>query len=155
MSRFSKIEVTSHHQGQVLTLTLASGRGNVLDREMILELTEAVQSEARRPDVKALVFQGKGEHFCYGASVLEHRRKHAAQMLTGFHNLLRSMIDLSKPGVALVRGRCLGGGLELAWFLPVDICCRRRQLWPTRDRAGGVPPGRIPHSALAGGPTGS
>ncbi len=37
-------------------------------------------------------------------------------MLTGFHNLLRSMIDLSKPGVALVRGRCLGGGLELAGF---------------------------------------
>ena len=66
VSRFSKIAVTSHHQGQVLTLTLASGRGNVLDREMILELTEAVQSEARRPDVKALVFQGKGSTSAMG-----------------------------------------------------------------------------------------
>ncbi len=116
MSRFNKIEVSQQHQGQVLTLTLASGRGNVLDGEMISELTEVVQSEARGSDVKALVFQGKGEHFCYGASVQEHRREHAAEMLAGFHTLLRSMIDLSKPGLALIRGCCLGGGLELAGF---------------------------------------
>ncbi len=116
MNRFNKIEVSHQHQGQVLTLTLASGRGNILDGEMISELTEVVQSEARRSDIKALVFQGKGEHFCYGASVPEHRRERAAEMLAGLHDLLRSMIDLSKPCVALIRGCCLGGGLELAGF---------------------------------------
>ena len=116
MSRFNKIEVSRQHQGQVLTLTLASGRGNVLDGEMISELTEVVQSEAGQSDVKALVFQGKGEHFCYGASVPEHRREYAADMLAGLHDLLRSLIHLSKPGVALIRGCCLGGGLELAGF---------------------------------------
>ncbi len=116
MSRFNKIDVTQQHQGQVLTLTLSSGRGNVLDGEMISELTQVVQSEARRPDVKALLFQGEGEHFCYGASVPEHRKEYAAEMLAGLHDLLRSIIDLSKPGIALIRGCCLGGGLELAGF---------------------------------------
>ena len=62
------------------------------------------------------MFQGKGEHFCYGASVPEHRREHVAEMLTGLHDLLRSIIDLSKPGLALIRGCCLGGKLELAVF---------------------------------------
>ena len=136
MSRFNKIEVSHQHQGQVLTLTLSSGRGNVLDREMISELMEVVRSEARCPDVKALVFQGKGEHFSYGASVPEHRREYAAEMLAGLHSLLRSMIDLSKPGVALVR-------------------CRRGKLWPARDWSGSVPAGGLSHSSLAGGPTGS
>ena len=44
MSRFNKIEISQQHQGEVLTLTLASRQGNVLDGEMISELTEVVQS---------------------------------------------------------------------------------------------------------------
>ena len=79
-------------------MTLAAGRGNVLDGEMIAELTEVVNSQAREEDVKALVLAGQGEHFCYGTSIPEHRKDQAPEMLAGFHALLRSLVDLSKPG---------------------------------------------------------
>ena len=116
MSRYRKIICEPLHDGQVLGLTLSSPKGNVLDCEMIGELTEAVRCRAARPPVKALLFQGQGEHFCYGASVAEHQKEQAEGMLKALRGLLCSLIQAGRPCLALVRGCCLGGGLELAAF---------------------------------------
>jgi cyclohexa-1,5-dienecarbonyl-CoA hydratase len=37
-------------------------------------------------------------------------------MLRGFHGLFRTMLDVPVVWLAAVRGRCLGGGMELASF---------------------------------------
>ena len=37
-------------------------------------------------------------------------------MLSAFHQLFREIIETGKPTFALVRGQCLGGGMELATF---------------------------------------
>jgi cyclohexa-1,5-dienecarbonyl-CoA hydratase len=66
------------------------------------------------PRLKAIVFEGAGAHFCFGASVAEHTRERAPGMLRQFHALFRRLAALSVPTVAVVRGACLGGGLELA-----------------------------------------
>jgi len=114
MSRFSKIKVDPSHDGQVLWLTLDAPKGNVLDGEMMTELTEALSEEARAPGVKAIVFRGSGDHFSFGASVAEHRRPLVAGMLTVFHGLMRTVLETARPTAAAVSGQCLGGGLELA-----------------------------------------
>ncbi|MFQ5706602.1 MAG: enoyl-CoA hydratase-related protein [bacterium] len=116
MSELNKTEKDFPYDQQVLRLTLNAPKGNVLDKEMMTELSQAIQQEGQRPSVKALVFQGAGDHFSFGASVADHQKEFVAEMLTIFHQLMRALIETSKPMFALVRGQCLGGGLELAAF---------------------------------------
>ncbi len=116
MAEFNKIKIDLSHEEQVLNLTLNAPKGNVLDKEMMIELTQAVQEQGQRPSVKALVFLGEGKHFSFGASVPEHQKEFVEEMLKTFHQFFRTLIATSKPTLAVVRGQCLGGGLELAAF---------------------------------------
>jgi cyclohexa-1,5-dienecarbonyl-CoA hydratase len=116
MSEFKKIRVGIKFDSQILNLTLNAPKGNVLDREMMSELIEAIQKKGPGPAIKAFVFQGAGEHFSFGASVPEHQKEFVPKMLATFHDLFRTLIKVNKPSFALVRGQCLGGGFELAAF---------------------------------------
>jgi cyclohexa-1,5-dienecarbonyl-CoA hydratase len=116
MTEFKKIRTDFRNDDQVLALTLNSPKGNVLDREMMTELITVIKENGSVPSVKALVFQGAGDHFSFGASVPEHQKELAPQMLATFHDLFRALMASNKPCIALVRGQCLGGGFELAMF---------------------------------------
>lgn len=116
MTDFNKLKVDLSHDSQVLNLTLNAPKGNVLDKEMMSGLQKAIEREAAQNSVKAIVLRGEGAHFSFGASVPEHKKENVAEMLATFHGLLRALIVTSKPMFALVRGQCLGGGLELAAF---------------------------------------
>jgi cyclohexa-1,5-dienecarbonyl-CoA hydratase len=116
MADFKKIKLDFKNDSQVLTLTLNAPKGNVLDREMMIALIAAIKEQGNAPSTKALVFQGEGGHFSFGASVPEHQKEFAPQMLATFHDLFRTLIAVNKPCIALVRGQCLGGGFELAMF---------------------------------------
>jgi len=100
--------------GAVLHLTLNAPKANVLDSAMIAGLLAAIDAHAGRADLKAIVFRGEGGQFCYGASVAEHVKERAPGMLSEFHGLFRRLAELAVPTAALVEGRCLGGGMELA-----------------------------------------
>jgi len=125
---------------QALSITLNSPKGNVLDREMILQLTDAVQTAAATREIKALVFQGAGEHFSYGASIPEHQPEVVADLLSKFHDLFRTLIEFSKPTLALVRGQCLGGGLELAAFCNWIFAGENAQFGQPEIKLGVFPP---------------
>lgn len=116
MAQYQKIKSDLSHENQILTLTLNAPKGNVLDREMMAELITAIKESGSAPPLKALVFQGAGEHFSFGASVPEHQKEFVAQMLATFHDLFRALIAINKPCIAMVRGQCFGGGFELAMF---------------------------------------
>jgi cyclohexa-1,5-dienecarbonyl-CoA hydratase len=110
-----KIKSTLTHSGAVLRVQLDAPPGNVLDRVMIEELRALLRQIATQP-IKALVLEGAGENFSYGASIEEHRADQVADMLQRFHALFRELLEFSRPTIAVVRGACLGGGLELASF---------------------------------------
>lgn len=99
---------------RVLHLLLDAPKGNLLDARMIAGLGEALARHGASPMLRALVFEGRGAHFSFGASVAEHTKAEAPAMLTALHGLFRSLAALAIPTVAVVRGACLGGGLELA-----------------------------------------
>ncbi len=101
--------------GRVLVLELDKGRGNILDRPMVAALRKGLKL-AREPRVAAVVLHGRGDHFSFGASIEDHLPDRIGEFLAQFHGLLRDMMEVSRPFVAAVRGRCLGGGLELAAF---------------------------------------
>lgn len=102
--------------GAGLKLVLDSPKANILDSEMMSEIREQLGQAAQSTGLKLIVFEGEGDHFCFGASVQEHQRDQAAMMLTAFHGMFLEMIDLAIPTAAVVRGQCLGGGMELALF---------------------------------------
>lgn len=97
----------------VLHLVLDAPKGNVLDLGMIGRLTTALHTGVTS-STRVVCFEGAGKHFSFGASVAEHRRAEAAAMLAAFHGLFRLLAELAVPTAAIVRGQCLGGGLELA-----------------------------------------
>ncbi|MCC7301304.1 MAG: enoyl-CoA hydratase/isomerase family protein [Bacteroidia bacterium] len=109
-----KIKLNYSHSGTVARITLAAEKGNILDSIMMNDLKKAFIEFAGKPEIKLLVFEGEGKHFSFGASVEEHKKEHAAEMLRSFHNLFYSIRDLAVPVVALVSGQCLGGGMEVA-----------------------------------------
>lgn len=112
----SKIIKEKIFEGQVVQLTLNAPKANILDRQMMAELQEELESLKSDRKVKLILFAGAGNHFSFGASVAEHVREAAPGMLAKFHQLFYTMIDLGIPTAARVSGQCLGGGLELALF---------------------------------------
>lgn len=111
-----RLAVESGEEGRVLTLRLDAPPGNILDRALVAALRRAVGEAAKLADLRALLLTGTGAHFSYGASIEDHLPDRVAPFLEEFHALFRDLIALSLPCVAAVRGRCLGGGLELAAF---------------------------------------
>lgn len=109
----AKLQVESLHQGAVVRLVLNDPPGNVLDIEMIDALRAALARAENDPGVKAIVLEGQGAHFSFGASVPEHRPGEIDRSLPRFHDLFRDLLDVGHPLIAVVRGQCLGGGLEL------------------------------------------
>ncbi|MDP7033232.1 MAG: enoyl-CoA hydratase-related protein [Planctomycetota bacterium] len=107
------IQTTQKSSDRVLHILLDKPKANILDAGMIGEIVRALD-EMVSEETCLIVFEGEGDHFSFGASVDEHKAEEAAGMLEAFHGLFRKLASLSVPTCAVVRGQCLGGGLELA-----------------------------------------
>ncbi len=108
------IKVERLEDGQVWRLLLNTPKANILDGAKCAELTRLFEEAAITPELKAIVVEGEGPHFCFGASVPEHLPGKYEDMLHGFHGMFHRILDCHVPLLAVVRGQCLGGGLELA-----------------------------------------
>ncbi|MEE9190192.1 MAG: enoyl-CoA hydratase-related protein [Candidatus Neomarinimicrobiota bacterium] len=118
------------NSGQVLRLTLNAPKGNILSAQMMTDIQTELENIDPRSQIKLLQFTGSGDHFSFGASVPEHKREEAPDMLKRFHLLFYTLMDLSIPTAALISGQCLGGAMELALmcnFLFLDKSARLGQ----------------------------
>lgn len=126
-----KVTVERMESGAVWRLALGGSKGNIVDAALTQALAEALREAAAVPSLKALLLEGQGKHFSFGASVQEHLPGEVVGMLRRFHALLLQMLDVGVPLLAVVRGQCLGGGLEL-----VTACHR---VFAARDARLGQP----------------
>jgi cyclohexa-1,5-dienecarbonyl-CoA hydratase len=104
------------HDGALWTLTLDAPPGNILDIAMLDALTAQFRAAAGEPSLKAVIVVSSSPDFSWGASVHEHLPETCEAMLASFHELLRAILEAGVVTLAGIRGRCLGGGLELAAF---------------------------------------
>lgn len=109
-----KVKVNYTQDNAVAQIILDDGKGNVLDSIMMKELHEIFLHLKSYNIVKVITLEGAGKHFSFGASVFEHTKDLAPQMLREFHQLFYDLIDLGIPIIGKVTGQCLGGGMELA-----------------------------------------
>jgi cyclohexa-1,5-dienecarbonyl-CoA hydratase len=110
----ARVDVSIAPNDTRAALRLFHPKGNIVTAEMIGELDEALRSLAARPHLKLMTLEGAGEDFSFGASVAEHAPGEIDRVLPQMHGLIRGLLAFPAPTGAIVRGRCLGGGFELA-----------------------------------------
>jgi cyclohexa-1,5-dienecarbonyl-CoA hydratase len=134
------VRLVSVEDGAVWRLILSTPKANVLDAQKIAALTVAFQHARDNRGVKAIVIEGEGPHFSFGASVEEHLPEQCEAMLHAFHGLFRTALEAAVPTVAAVRGLCLGGALELASFCHRVIAAPGAQLGQPEIALGVIAP---------------
>ena len=99
-------------------ITLAAPPRNLLDHP---EFEERATLEAflAKPELEAVIVQGEGRHFCAGAELRSLRRltaePAALEAALGRGKALLDVLSYARvPVLALIRGACLGAGLEIA-----------------------------------------
>jgi len=112
------VAVLLERRDRIATLTLDRPPLNILDIPTLQELAQALGSLREEPDLHLVVLRGSGERaFSAGVAVEDHVPEKIEAMLETFHGALKQLRDLPALTLAVVRGHCLGGGLELA------TCC--------------------------------
>lgn len=99
-------------------LTLSNPPHNALVDPVFAELDE-LQSFLAQPDLRAVLVTGAGKHFCAGAELgrLEQDLQDPEALacsLAKARALLEALSFAPVPLLAVVRGSCLGAGLEIA-----------------------------------------
>lgn len=110
----SFLKVWLEQEGKLLRLRLNRPKANIVDAIMISELKMALTEHMYDQRIRAVILDAEGPHFSFGASVEEHLPESAAQMLKQLHALILQLLQFPVPVLVVVRGQCLGGGLEVA-----------------------------------------
>lgn len=101
---------------------LAHPKGNIITDEMVRALRAGLESLGENPHLKLVTLEGAGENFSFGASIPEHVPEQIAAVLPEMHALIEDLLDVPAVTAAIVRGRCLGGGFELALACDLIFC---------------------------------
>ncbi|ENO89692.1 3-hydroxyacyl-CoA dehydrogenase NAD-binding domain-containing protein [Thauera linaloolentis] len=107
-----------------LEIDCAGAAANTLSAEVMAEFAQALDELDRHPPGALVIASGKAAGFIAGADIEEFSRLDApaaarALVERGW-NLFNRLAAVRYPTLALIRGHCLGGGLELA------LACRYR-----------------------------
>jgi enoyl-CoA hydratase len=120
--------VTYEVENHIATITLNRPEvANAQNAELLDELDQRWTSAAEDVDVKVIVLRGNGKHFSAGHDLsvgsdrtakitLAELYEFEARRYVGYSLKWR---NVPKPSLAAVQGRCIAGGLMLAW--PCDL----------------------------------
>lgn len=128
----------------VITLNRPQVR-NAVDPRMATELTQTLTALAERPDVRALVLQGAGGHFCAGGDVRTMAaagRRTVAEgeaVMERYAALTRALHGFPRPVIAAVQGVAFGAGLSLALLADLLLVADDARLSMVFARVGLVP----------------
>jgi cyclohexa-1,5-dienecarbonyl-CoA hydratase len=98
----------------VAILTLAHPPLNILTRALMAELRDALADLADERELRCLLLAAEGRHFSAGADVGEHLPPQHRELIPEVVATVEALVSFPLPVVGAVRGRCLGGGFELA-----------------------------------------
>jgi len=108
--------ITVERNERVVQLKFNIPPVNVLDTKNCRELAEKLKDISQDKTISAVLLSGEGKCFSAGASVEEHQKNQAPEMISAFTEACSILSDLHVPCVALVHGFCFGGALEIALY---------------------------------------
>jgi enoyl-CoA hydratase/carnithine racemase len=132
--------------GGLGTVTLDSPPLNLIDEELVADLSNAISEVEACSGLRALLLRGEGDVFSAGANVRLFAGRGAEEMrplVDSFLDLGRRVEDLPIPTLAAVHGTCMAGGFELALFCDL--------IWAAEGTVLGLPETSLGIVPLAGG----
>ena len=120
---------------------------NAMNRLMWNELDEALNLAEKDPEIKVLIFTGKGRAFSSGADLKESPKRTKQEYREYLEKLQRvslRLIEFPKPTIAAINGYALGSGYELALACDIRIAAE--------DALIGSPEAKV-SSSVTGGAT--
>lgn len=114
---------------------------NILNIETIRTLNRQLNELFSEPAIQLIEIGGAGEKaFSTGNDIREHFPDRAPAMLQEFHALIRAALYAPRPTVAVVRGHCLGGGMELALACDFILASDDARFGQPEIKLGAFPP---------------
>ena len=104
-----------------------AGRLNAMSRAMWIALREVFTALQQDLSVRCVLLEGEGDAFCAGGDIAEYADfRFQAQGLRHFHEVevwggLQAILDCDAPVLAVIRGACMGAGVEIASCCDVRI----------------------------------
>jgi 2-(1,2-epoxy-1,2-dihydrophenyl)acetyl-CoA isomerase len=124
---------------------------NAIDDEMMVGLIEAFTVAATDDEVRVIVLEGAGEHFCGGADIVARNARDSGdrprvggiqrRVPVQAHRLIPLICTVQVPVVCKVRGWAAGIGMQLALAADFTIAAHDARFW-----APFVPRGFTPDS---------
>lgn len=108
--------ISTERIDRVLQIKINIPPVNVLDTKNCLELAGKLKEISQDKTIAAVLLSGDGKCFSAGASVEEHQKNQAPEMIAAFTEACRVLSDLHVPCIAMVHGFCFGGALELTLY---------------------------------------
>lgn len=122
-------EIRTLINGAVATVVIHNPeRHNSLSLRMWQAAADVLDSLAANDSVRAIVLTGSGEKsFASGADISEFdevraNAEGAATYEMALERFWKSLADHPKPTVAMIRGFCIGGGLNIAACCDLRVC---------------------------------
>jgi enoyl-CoA hydratase/carnithine racemase len=139
MGEFVNLEVAGSGIG---TIRLDRPKVNALNRQVALEIDDAVEAARSDDDVRAVVVWGGEKVFAAGADIKEMVELDAVAMfryIGVFQEVFTRLEQLPKPTIAAINGYALGGGCELALACDLRIAAEDAQLGQPEILLGVIP----------------
>ncbi len=129
--------------GAVGHLTMNRPKQNIMNIEMLKEMARAIDSLDLREDVRLILLDSSPEcegYFSVGVEAEGYTSQMVFQMMDAFHNVFRTMNEVSKPVLAVVDGIASGAGAELAACCDLVIATENAQFRQPEIKLGVFPP---------------
>jgi cyclohexa-1,5-dienecarbonyl-CoA hydratase len=108
------LSVLMHEDRKRVTLRFGHPKGNVITDELVGQLRQALEDLSQSTSLRLVVIEGEGRDFSFGANIPEHAPGAIEKSLPLFHSLILDLLAMPVATAAVVRGRCIGGGFEIA-----------------------------------------
>ena len=137
-------QVTFSKDGAIATVVIDNpGRLNALSLPMWRQLRDVFKGLSADETLRCVVLRGAGDAFAAGADIAEfeserHDVDSARKYGEAVHGALDAISDCRHPVVALIKGACVGGGLEIVARVDLRICGESARFGIPVNRLGAV-----------------
>ena len=124
----------------VARITLNRPKFNMMNIDMMDEINHLLEGFVSDQDLKCVVIDAAGKHFCTGVEVGDHKPDKVGDMIATFNRIFELLEQIDVPVIAMVQGFCLGGGMELAIACDVIVADKGAKFGQPEIKVGFLPP---------------